>query len=252
MTKRKIDGIYNYCDRWCERCTFTSQCAVYEGENEIPSEERDLKNEKFWERIGKNFQKAQKMLERAAAESGIDLKAALQETEKAYVQKEALKKKTRQHPLALLSLEYSEAAREWLKTQPGMLERLEHLKTGLNLGVESTDGAKRETELIKDSLAVIQWYLLFIHVKLSRAMMGKMSSLEARDEADLQRDSNGSAKVALIAIERSVHAWSALFEILPEQEDSFLKLLSMLERIKALTLTEFPDAEAFVRPGFDG
>ena len=21
-----IPGIYNYCDRWCERCPFTSQC----------------------------------------------------------------------------------------------------------------------------------------------------------------------------------------------------------------------------------
>lgn len=21
-----ISGIYNYCDRWCERCPFTSRC----------------------------------------------------------------------------------------------------------------------------------------------------------------------------------------------------------------------------------
>jgi len=21
-----ISGIYNYCDRWCERCSFTSRC----------------------------------------------------------------------------------------------------------------------------------------------------------------------------------------------------------------------------------
>ena len=24
-----ISGIYNYCDRWCERCPFTSRCLVY-------------------------------------------------------------------------------------------------------------------------------------------------------------------------------------------------------------------------------
>ena len=24
-----IPGIYNYCDRWCERCPFTSRCMVY-------------------------------------------------------------------------------------------------------------------------------------------------------------------------------------------------------------------------------
>jgi len=27
---RFISGIYNYCDRWCERCNFTSRCLVYE------------------------------------------------------------------------------------------------------------------------------------------------------------------------------------------------------------------------------
>ena len=26
---RCIPGIYNYCDRWCERCAFTSRCSNY-------------------------------------------------------------------------------------------------------------------------------------------------------------------------------------------------------------------------------
>jgi hypothetical protein len=24
-----ITGIYNYCDRWCERCSFTARCLNY-------------------------------------------------------------------------------------------------------------------------------------------------------------------------------------------------------------------------------
>ena len=27
-----ISGIYNYCDRWCERCRFTAYCRVYDTE----------------------------------------------------------------------------------------------------------------------------------------------------------------------------------------------------------------------------
>lgn len=251
MAKRKIEGIYNYCDRWCERCTFTTRCAVYEDESDPPSEEMDMRNKAFWERLGKNFAKAQEMLLKAAESAGIDLETVSTEMEETQRKKEELQKKSREHPLALLSLTYSEAGREWLKTQPGMLDRLENLKTELNLGVESTAGAKRETSTIKDSLAVIQWYLVFIHVKLSRAMMGKLSSLEWDDEEGLQHDYDGSAKIALIAVERSMHAWSALFEILPEREDEFLRILSMLEKIKTMTLQEFPNAPAFVRPGFD-
>jgi len=29
-----IPGIYNYCDRWCERCTFTSRCLTFLTEEE--------------------------------------------------------------------------------------------------------------------------------------------------------------------------------------------------------------------------
>ena len=31
-----ISGIHNYCDRWCERCQFTSRCAVYAIEQADP------------------------------------------------------------------------------------------------------------------------------------------------------------------------------------------------------------------------
>ena len=36
-----ISGIYNYCDRWCERCPLTSRCLVYatEQEEEVGSPE---------------------------------------------------------------------------------------------------------------------------------------------------------------------------------------------------------------------
>ena len=251
MTKRKIEGIYNYCDRWCERCTFTSRCAVYEGESDLTPEQTDIQNQAFWDRISQNFTKARNMVQKAAERYGVDLAAVSQEAEDNFRKKEELKIKSRQHPMAVLSLEYSQIGRDWLKTQPGMLDRLENLKAELNLGVESTDGAKRETSTIKDSLAVIQWYLFFIHVKLSRAMMGKLSSVEWNDDELYQHDYDGSAKIALIAIERSMHAWSALFEILPENEDDFLNILAMLEKIKTMAIQEFPGAQAFVRPGFD-
>ena len=251
MQKRKIEGIHNYCDRWCERCTFSSRCAVYEDESTQPLENTDMENKAFWERIGQNFVKARKMLEKAAEQYGIDLDTISEEAQDNFRKKEELKKKSREHPLATLSLQYSEIGREWLKTQPGMLDRLEDLKAELNLGVESTDGARRETTTIKDSLAVIQWYLVFIHVKLARALMGKLSGDDWDDAEGFQRDCDGSAKVALIAIERSMLAWSALFDILPQNEDDFLRILSMLEQIKTMVVAEFPGALTFVRPGFD-
>lgn len=51
--KRFIPGIYNYCDRWCERCPQTSYClnfAIVQEEFSDP-EEQDIRNEAFWKKL---------------------------------------------------------------------------------------------------------------------------------------------------------------------------------------------------------
>ena len=246
-----IAGIYNYCDRWCERCTFTSRCAVYEDETNLTPEEMDMQNKAFWDRIGKNFMKAQELLQKAAQHFAIDLENLPDEPDNVQERRERIKIESRQHPISKLSFQYSVMARDWLKTQPGMLERLDSLKTELTLGVESTEGARKETGTIRDSLTIIQWYMTFIHVKLVRALMGKLKDDGWEEENGFQRDFDGSAKIALIGIDRSTQAWLALFDILPEKEDDFLKVLAILQKIKAMVEQEFPKAEEFIRPGFD-
>jgi hypothetical protein len=50
---RNISGIYNYCDRWCDRCPFTLRCATYSvsvrGEEKRPP--HDKANETLWPRV---------------------------------------------------------------------------------------------------------------------------------------------------------------------------------------------------------
>lgn len=251
MGNGNIAGIHNYCDRWCERCFFTSRCAVYIEAGELPREQLDIKNKAFWQRLGDNFSKAKDVLEQAAERYGVDLKAIQLDMEASERKEKQIREESTQHPISQLSLEYSEVATQWLKIQPGMLDRLDTLKTELTLGVQSHEGAKEETVLIKDGLAVIHWYCTFIHIKLMRALMGRLDNYGWEDEPEFQRDFDGSAKIALIGIERSMQAWIGLFQILPDNEDDFLKILSLLEKLKNLVRKEFPGAETFVRPGFD-
>ncbi len=53
-----ISGIYNYCDRWCERCPFTSRCLLYATENEEPDDpaSRDIRNAEFWQKVESIFE----------------------------------------------------------------------------------------------------------------------------------------------------------------------------------------------------
>src|SRR6185436_11159869 len=68
-----IDGIFNYCDRWCERCYFTSRCRVFEQAGELTPEEIDISNKNFWDNISKNFMEAKQMISEAAEKHGVDI-----------------------------------------------------------------------------------------------------------------------------------------------------------------------------------
>jgi hypothetical protein len=67
----------------------------------------------------------------------------------------------------------------------------------------------------------------------------------------LPKDSDGSAKVALIGIDRSISAWGIMLRYFPAYEDELLKILVVLEKLRKKVEKEFPDARSFFRPGFD-
>ena len=72
---------------------------------------------------------------------------------------------------------------------------------------------------------------------------------ELQDE--FPKDSDGSAKVALIGIDRSIAAWGMMLSLFPEKEDETFKNLVLLEKLRKMTEKEFPDARSFHRAGFD-
>jgi len=114
-------------------------------------------------------------------------------------------------------------------------------------------GRDPEKELVKlnDITDVIRWYQYFISVKIHRALSGRSEDREEWPDDDMTSDADGSAKIALIAIDRSIGAWGALNNEFPEQQDETLNILVLLDRLRKSLEREFPEARAFIRPGFD-
>jgi hypothetical protein len=52
-------------------------------------------------------------------------------------------------------------------------------------------------------------------------------------------------------VQRSTSAWLSLRGHLTDQADSILHVLIHLEKLRRNLLLAFPDAETFLRPGFD-
>jgi hypothetical protein len=93
-----------------------------------------------------------------------------------------------------------------------------------------------------------------IGAKVSRAVSGVAIARESGDPDDdrIQRDFNGSAKVALLGIAESRRAWTVLMaEGKATANGVPAQAVRMLDELDAGVRARFPRAMAFVRPGFD-
>ena len=247
-----IEGIYNYCDRWCERCPFTQRCAnVAIGRAQFPDgEPHDLESTEFWEGITSVFQNTLELLQQAAVEQGIDL--ADPELNAALDHDEALRTQAEEDPCAEAAFLYTEFGFIWFEEAADLFTAKEedlNMLARLNVADGQTEQQAAE---ITDAVEVIQWYLDFIYVKLQRALHGQLEEAEDPEAWEgYPKDSDGSAKVALIAMDRSIGAWGQLLRHFPERETSVLEVLAHLDRLRRAVEAQFPAARSFVRPGFD-
>lgn len=239
-----ISGIYNYCDRWCERCSFTRRCLNYAmGEEE---EAADFDSDAFWKQVESSFQLAMELLTELAAERGIDLSTV--DAEETAAERQRTREAAETHEIACAAKAYGKMVDAWFKSRRSIFkERGDDLTTELEIGLGQKKVIKEANSII-DIMQVISWYQHQIYVKIVRALMG--ADLKAWEDK-VQNDSNGSAKVALIGIDRSIGAWAKLVDHFPEESDSILDILLHLDRLRKKTERTFPNARAFQRPGFD-
>lgn len=224
-----IPDIYNYCDRWCDRCPFTSRCMTFAlSRDQFGSPEAvDTRNQYFWQKLSEAFHVTRELLEQTLKLYGLqltedDLNAAKQQE----LEKQA---RLESHPCAQTAKQYIAFAERWF-------ERM----------------ISEENVEIKEIFDILHWYKGQIYVKIMRALSGQYDeNLLCIADDERPRDFDGSAKVALIGIDRSIVAWIKLRDVFPEQKDDMIDILIHLDRLRKAIEQTFPNARAFIRPGFD-
>jgi hypothetical protein len=251
QNERLIPGIYNYCDRWCERCSFTSRCLNFASSEEDSADPatQDMRNKKFWEKMGESFQVALELLKEAAEERGIDLDAidVEEEEEKRRLNRESAK----EHEVCRMAMAYIDMVREWFA---GVKD---YFPSGDEEGdsnpeekIYAGDDTREQTSA-EEAVEVLRWYQHQIYVKLMRAVQGQLGERGQPFDDDFAKDSDGSAKVALIGMDRSIAAWGEVRGLFPLQGDLALRAMIHLETLRRKVEKAFPDARDFIRPGFD-
>jgi hypothetical protein len=223
--EKLISGIYNYCDRWCERCSMANHCSIYYME----LSDNQPQNGKNIDRINEIFTLTMEMLHEISEEMGIKLSELpeidIPEHQPTDVEKHAIDLDRRFHL--------------WMVQQESDLaHRLQLL--------QQTDAHRAKT--LKNAIEIVEWHMNLVGPKLHRAM----TVIHANDFNEVELlDRRGSAKVALISIDKCTGAFGYLLKQFPHYETEILGFLSQLSSIKKLLLATFPDAMDFKRPGFD-
>lgn len=184
------------------------------------------------ETVAQSLAEAKKMLMEKAVEMGIDLDAALNDPEiEASIERQRMTVEDAE--MHRLAYSYALDSRRLFKDAGKWFP---------------VDGDPMAAEMFE----ILEWYSMFISAKIHRGLHGilDIDGYEDKDQLlDTQSDANGSIKIALIGIERSVLAWMYLMN---EGNAATLRPeIERLERIRSLVENKFPNAREFMRPGFD-
>jgi hypothetical protein len=261
---RFIPGVYNYCDRWCERCTLSSRCRVFQHRQAFEAataagltvEQALDKAESFVELMAGPQPVVPPSWERQrdAMIEAANRAAAREPTPEECVRTERVERRRREwvkaHPLARSSRDYM------------------HLVLDLIPALRSRAGSQADS-LAVAALDAIHHHAFLIRSKLQRALGGAWEHVDpaARDLADrdedavgdfdedeefLLYDANGSAHVALRAIAESREAWEVVAAHPAFASNG--RATSMIQRLRDLESAIpalLPGALTFKRPGFD-
>ena len=223
-----IHGIFNWCNRWCERCNQTEYCTLYKTCTHLPSDGP----EDFLKSLSVIFETTMDMLKEYSEKRGIDFESLKKsDFDCEYNQKKYL---VRNDAGVSLAKKYRKQVEHWLDS----------LKNKDSLGVE----IRLQDEMLSDCMEVIQWYQYLLEVKFARALMSQKN--EEEEQLD-PYDSLGNAKLLLVSIERNIGAWGYIYQKFKDDEDEILDILVCLQSLHKKIEQMFPEAQAFIRPGLD-
>jgi hypothetical protein len=212
-------------------------------------EDVDITNEVFWQKLSETFQETLSMLKEMAAEKGIDLDSIELDDDDDF--KRRFEDPSLVHIISHMAKSYISTVNEWFDSNVHIFED-DHIELKTAAAADSAPSAPDEdTVTLIDSVEVIRWYQHQMYVKLRRALHSAHDEATDNELDDYPKDSEGSAKVSLIGMDRSISAWGKIIKYFPDEKEGILGIMAHLDRLRRRTETEFPNARAFVRAGFD-
>lgn len=261
-----ISGIYNYCDRWCEKCSFTNRCLLFkqeaereikhilrdENKNDADTLANDLKDDlkEAFEHINKimdedneedeEFENNDFDFDNEGDEDDDDFEKEFFEAEVSDEERPSAFLKNADNPLILLS---ENLFKDFYKYY-------DLLKSRFPDELEE----KNSQSPLQQNLDVLGWYTPQLHVKIRMSYWNKHKLSKSKDPEFAEIDEemlNINSRIAFIAIEKCIAALNFLYQQKTELQKETKALLNNVLQIRNIFIEEFPNAPTYKRPYFD-
>ncbi len=232
LMKKYIKGIYNYCDKWCEKCPFTSRCLHYiistnPGVCEFDSTKM-IREPYIYEDIPVGG-----ILRSETACLGIPLYKPLD--------KATLKIVREANRLVSVKLAY-----KYISVADNLFDKIDDIVK------DSFISNKKYFQEIRSASEVLTAYHFEIYSKLLRASTSQLTKKKLIfEQYSYFNEANGSAKAALIFVNRSITAWKKLLFHFLFLNKKMNKVVLLLEKIYSNIENDFPGAKNFKHNWFD-
>ncbi len=209
-----VPGIYDRCDHWCQRCHAKKKCVLYLS-NIVQSFQNDplAENEHSMSIDFQCLSLPDDLLDRL----GIESDELIDEEKMPEID-------IRFQKINELATTLGDLSVGWLKT---------------------TDLDDYTDELIIEAIETIVFYGWIIPVKVL------IASLQFTVSDGKDTEFNGSAKVALLSLNKAFESCMYLYEKLSKYQDAYLQIMKVQTSLRQEIEREFPHAMAYIRLGLD-
>ena len=215
-----IVGVFNYCDRWCERCPLTGRCRVFAAEAEM-----DFENANGPLTEPRAVRERRRLFAQVA-----EIHAQAEE-----LPEEALPKPGHQVGHLPADMEPSPGV------DPGLAANAVDIRKKLHkLEMSPVPSVRLAIETIK-------YFSLYVPMKMVRTL----AQVARAGPGDQQSDANGSGKAALLGLDRMERSWQSLVDTHHVSASVAAPFLAEIARMQRNLHRAVPNARAFVRPGLD-
>ena len=250
--RRFIAGIYNYCDRWCERCPHTARCRTYFDSERAARRQRGKGKDPndtavAMETVSRSFEKARRMIARTAKKEGWDLNNLTASADIEAVAEKRRDRASRRHPLVKSAEAYMEKCGKLLERarpafdgdREGAAERAEFM---------DVEAEADTLNAVAEAAHVLMWDHVLVTAKTYRAVNAKMGMCGEFPEWICQSDADGSAFVARNCLRRDMAALKVLYDWEDNLRDEIIDLLALAERVVRGLEKHFPGCVSYKWP----